>query len=246
MRWAFCLPPLKSQPANIYSRPTLLAVLHLCCNLLAGVLVLDRAQCCILYHVFCLKATAPICRESWALAHQHWTMCCRERGERPCSAPTTTSWCSSLLQQASSALLAALPLLVSLREQVLHQLTLPVRSRMRPHKYLASACYVFKAGAVGKRCQAIHVTPRIPCRPPQSSSKHGPSAQKGRDKKDVRGMMPIIIVPAAATANINMANAKVCGSSLLDNFWASRLVQMDRQACTSTICIICSKDLHSF
>ena len=47
------------------------------------------------------------------------------------------------------------------------------------------------------------------CRPPHSSSKRGPSPHKSRDKRNVRGQMPIIIVPAAATANINMANAKV-------------------------------------
>lgn len=56
-------------------------------------------------------------------------------------------------------------------------------------------------------------TTKLLCRLPHSSSKQGPGPHKGRDKEDVRGMMPIIIVPAAATANVNMANAKVCASS---------------------------------
>ena len=51
----------------------------------------------------------------------------------------------------------------------------------------------------------------VPCRPPPSSSKPSSAA---RGHKEVRGLAPIIIVPAAATANINMANAKVCGRML--------------------------------
>lgn len=47
------------------------------------------------------------------------------------------------------------------------------------------------------------------CRQPQGTVKQEAAAQKQREKMAVRGMAPIIIVPAAATANINMANAKV-------------------------------------
>ena len=51
----------------------------------------------------------------------------------------------------------------------------------------------------------------VPCRPPLSSSKPSSAASK---HKELRGLAPIIIVPAAATANINMANAKVRGRAI--------------------------------